>query len=87
MCGPELFSRIVREPELQGWLHHPTLEEKTRYPVTQEILSAIDHFYFNHYCESFRSGAFARANSSMYVRFLLFLTSCHSTEVNFQAPC
>jgi hypothetical protein len=38
-----------------------------RYPLTPEILDAIDRFYFNHYCRSFGSGAFARANSSMYV--------------------
>ena len=38
-----------------------------RHSVTQEMLDAIDRFYFNHYCKSFRSGAFARAISSMYV--------------------
>ncbi|KAI0274399.1 hypothetical protein BGY98DRAFT_993836 [Russula aff. rugulosa BPL654] len=37
------------------------------YPATHEVMSAIDTFYFNHYCQVFRSGAFARANSSMYV--------------------
>ena len=39
-----------------------------RYLLTPEIQGAIDRFYFNHYCRSFGSGAFARANSSMYVR-------------------
>ncbi|KAJ7109226.1 hypothetical protein C8R44DRAFT_280276 [Mycena epipterygia] len=33
--------------------------------LTQEISSAIDRFYFNHYCSQWRSGAFARANSSI----------------------
>jgi len=64
--GDQLYcDGVVREPELQGWLHHPNPGEKLHYPVTQEVLSAIDRFYFNHYCESFRSGAFARANSSI----------------------
>jgi hypothetical protein len=42
------------------------------YPLTQEMLGAIDRFYFNHYCQSFRNGAFARANSSMYVSVSIF---------------
>ncbi|KAI0290515.1 hypothetical protein BC826DRAFT_1092547 [Russula brevipes] len=53
--GDQLYcDAIVREPELQEW-----------YPLTPEMLSAIDRFYFNHYCQIFRSGAFARANSSI----------------------
>ena len=62
-----LCSRVVREPELQGWLNQPKLDKKMHYPLTNEVLSAIDSFYFHHYCQIFRSGAFARANSSMYV--------------------
>ena len=71
---------------MQGWLYHPNPKEKIHYPVTSEMLSAIDRFYFNRYCESFRSGAFARANSSMYVWLSVYLTGCHSTEVNFPSP-
>ena len=68
MClGPELCSRVAREPELQGWLNQTKLDKKMHYPATHEVMSAIDTFYFNHYCQIFRSGAFARANSSMYV--------------------
>jgi len=52
---------------MQEWLKQQKSEERRRYPLTDEILSAIDRFYFNHYCQTFRSGAFARANSSMYV--------------------
>lgn len=64
----ELCSRVVLEPEMQEWLKLKSPEEKMNYPITKEIESAIDRFHFNHYCQSFRSGAFARANSSMYVR-------------------
>src|SRR6266567_6943294 len=63
----ELCSRVVTEPEMRGWLNLKNPEEKMNYPLTKEIESAIDRFHFNHYCQSFRSGAFARANSSMYV--------------------
>lgn len=42
-----------------------TPEKKKHYVLTDEMRFAIDRFYFNHYCQTFRSGAFARANSSM----------------------
>ena len=71
--GLELCFRVAREPELQGWINHTNRKEKMRHSVTQEMLDAIDRFYFNHYCKSFRSGAFARAISSMYVYLGLYL--------------
>ena len=52
---------------MQDWLKQQKSEERRRYPLSDEMLSAIDRFYFNHYCQTFRSGAFARANSSMCV--------------------
>ncbi|KAF8894700.1 hypothetical protein BD779DRAFT_1502479 [Infundibulicybe gibba] len=36
-------------------------EQKKKHELTREIGSAIDRFYFNHYCQTFRTGAFARA--------------------------
>ncbi|TCD60721.1 hypothetical protein EIP91_009627 [Steccherinum ochraceum] len=63
--GDQLYSdTIVREPEMQEWLQCPPERRKT-FPLTAEILQAIDRFYFNHYCRIFRSGAFAKANSSI----------------------
>ena len=56
---------------MQEWLKLKNPEEKVNYPLTEEMESAIDRFHFNHYCESFRRGAFARAISSMYARLLL----------------
>ena len=53
---------------MQEWLKQPKSEERRRYPLSAEMSSAIDRSYFNQYCQVFRSGAFARANSSMYVR-------------------
>ncbi|KAA1471319.1 hypothetical protein DENSPDRAFT_837285 [Dentipellis sp. KUC8613] len=64
--GDQLYcDGLTREPELQEWVNHPNPEEKKTFALTQEILSAIDRFYFNHYCSVFRSGAFSRANSSI----------------------
>ncbi|KAJ6547407.1 hypothetical protein B0H19DRAFT_954671 [Mycena capillaripes] len=55
---------LTREPELQDWINSKPHERK-QYPLTDEISSAIDRFYFNHYCSQWRSGAFARANSTI----------------------
>ena len=75
-CDP-----ITREPELQGqllltlgltqltemiaWVNEPDRGHKLAHPLTDDIKSAVDRFYFNHYCKIFRSSAFARANSSI----------------------
>jgi hypothetical protein len=58
---------------MQEWMKHQSKKEKMNYRLRQDMLDAIDRFYFNHYCQSFRSGAFARANSSMYVCLRLYL--------------
>ncbi|EPQ58419.1 hypothetical protein GLOTRDRAFT_36442 [Gloeophyllum trabeum ATCC 11539] len=64
--GDQLYcDGLTREPELQGWVTLTKPEAKKQYPLSEEIVLAIDRFYFNHYCQSFRSGAFARANSSI----------------------
>jgi hypothetical protein len=59
------FCSITREPELQEWVTMRDNVKKKVYELTDEIRFAIDRFYFNHYCASFRSGAFARANCSI----------------------
>ena len=64
--GNQLYcDSVVREPELQEWLHTAKQEKKKKYQLTEEISFAIDRFYFNHYCEVFRNGEFAKANSRM----------------------
>ena len=66
--GDQLYcDAIVREPEMQEWVTCAKPEKKKAFPLSEEMAFAIDRFYFNHYCQIFRSGAFARANSSMYV--------------------
>jgi hypothetical protein len=55
----------MREPEMQEWVSTLKPEEKKTYPLSEEIKIAIDRFFFNHYCQAFRTGAFARANCSM----------------------
>ncbi|OBZ75883.1 hypothetical protein A0H81_04778 [Grifola frondosa] len=64
--GDQLYcDAIIREPELQGWVTQSKSDAKKNYRLTGEMRIAIDRFYFNHYCQIFRSGAFARANSSI----------------------
>jgi hypothetical protein len=64
--GDQLYcDPIMREPELQEWVHTAKPDQKMTRPLTEEISQAIDRFFFNHYCQCFRSGAFARANSSI----------------------
>lgn len=58
---------IMREPELQDWMSTVKPELKKQFPLSEEMEHAIDRFYFNFYCQSFRMGAFARANCSMWV--------------------
>ena len=68
--GDQLYcDGVIREPELQEWVYMTKQDRKKNYQLTDEILFAIDRFYFNHYCQVFRSGVFAKANSRMWVRF------------------
>ncbi|KAJ7632470.1 hypothetical protein FB45DRAFT_978232 [Roridomyces roridus] len=61
--GDQIYcDSITREPELQHWIASKPHERK-QYQLTNEISTAIDRFYFNHYCSHWRSGAFARANN------------------------
>lgn len=55
----------MREPELQPWVTEKDLLAKKSLLLTEELQHAVDRFYFSHYCTSFRTGAFARANSTM----------------------
>ncbi|KAH7922819.1 hypothetical protein BV22DRAFT_1069793 [Leucogyrophana mollusca] len=64
--GDQLYcDSLTREPEMQDWVTRTKPEEKKSHPLTPEIAQCIDRFFFNHYCSSFRNGAFARANSSI----------------------
>jgi hypothetical protein len=74
--GDQLYcDSLCREPEMQDWVSKMKPEERKQYQLTDEIRNCIDRFLFNHYCQSFRRGAFARANSSMYVVPLSTITN------------
>ncbi|PFH52428.1 hypothetical protein AMATHDRAFT_74220 [Amanita thiersii Skay4041] len=63
--GDQIYcDRLINEPEMQDWVKLKPDERKT-YPLTDQISKAIDRFLFHHYCQHFRSGAFARANCSI----------------------
>ncbi|KIJ68942.1 hypothetical protein HYDPIDRAFT_80069 [Hydnomerulius pinastri MD-312] len=64
--GDQLYcDSLTREPEMQDWVTQAKASAKKAYPLTNEMALCIDRFFFNHYCFSFRNGAFARANSSI----------------------
>lgn len=64
--GDQLYCDVMmREPEMQEWVSGMKPEEKKRCKLTDEMSTALDRFFFNHYCHAFRSGAFARANCSI----------------------
>ncbi|KAF8968403.1 hypothetical protein BDZ97DRAFT_1655223 [Flammula alnicola] len=64
--GDQLYcDSLMREPEMQEWVSKTKPEEKKSYPLSREMELAIDRFFFSHYCQSFRRGAFARANCSI----------------------
>lgn len=73
-----LTRRLMREPEMQDWVSRSKAEEKRTYPLSREMELAIDRFFFSHYCQAFRTGAFARANCSMCVFYLLFISLWYS---------
>ncbi|KAJ3991526.1 hypothetical protein F5050DRAFT_1802118 [Lentinula boryana] len=79
--GDQLYcDGLTREPELQEWVAKLKPEEKQSYQLTDEIAQAIDRFYFNHYCQVFRTGAFARANSSMQVTPMMNMCDDHDPD-------
>ncbi|KAF9484877.1 hypothetical protein BDN70DRAFT_871851, partial [Pholiota conissans] len=64
--GDQLYcDSLMREPEMQEWVGKMKPEDRKQYKLTEEMELAIDRFFFNHYCQSFRRGAFARANCSI----------------------
>ena len=71
---------------MQEWVNHRSQKEKMHLPLKGEMLDAIDRFLFNHYCKSFRSGAFARANCSMYVCLSRFVSRRFHNRLPFPKP-
>ncbi|KAK7014992.1 C-CAP/cofactor C-like domain-containing protein [Favolaschia claudopus] len=75
--GDQIYcDSITREPELQEWINSKPNERK-QCAMTDEISSAIDRFYFNHYCAQWRSGAYARANSTIPPRPMMNMADDH----------
>ncbi|KAA1077859.1 hypothetical protein PGT21_022299 [Puccinia graminis f. sp. tritici] len=62
--GDQLYcDPIAKEPELSGWLEEKDQEIKKRAIMTPPMSVALDRFFFSHYCNWFRSGAFGKAIS------------------------
>ncbi|PWN50901.1 hypothetical protein IE53DRAFT_386792 [Violaceomyces palustris] len=59
--GDQIYcDKLVKEPELHEWSNEKDPKARMATPLTQEIKTCIDRFYFNHYCEWFGSGSFAK---------------------------
>jgi len=62
--GDQLYcDPIAKEPELSGWLQETDQDVKKKAQLTEPMSLAIDRFFFSHYCNWFRSGAFGKAIS------------------------
>lgn len=62
--GDQLYcDPIAKEPELSSWLTEKDQEIKKRAELTDPMRIALDRFFFSHYCNWFRSGAFGKAIS------------------------
>ncbi|KAN0064036.1 hypothetical protein ACQY0O_003642 [Thecaphora frezii] len=60
--GDQIYcDKLVREPEIEPWSKEKDAKKRMATPLTDEIRTAIDRYMFNHYCDWFGSGAFARA--------------------------
>jgi len=60
--GDQIYcDKLTQEPEMQDWVTKSHINDKVKYPLTEEMCLAMDRFFFRHYCHMFRNGAFARA--------------------------
>ncbi|GAA5904867.1 uncharacterized protein JCM6883_004893 [Sporobolomyces salmoneus] len=59
-CDP-----LTKEPEVAPWINEQDQDVKARAPLTPEMRLALDRFFFNWYCQWFRSGAFGQAISRL----------------------
>ncbi|KAH9819014.1 hypothetical protein DFH28DRAFT_957331 [Melampsora americana] len=62
--GDQLYcDAIAKEPELADWLTEKDQQKKVQALMTPSMSLALDRFFFSHYCNWFRSGAFGKAIS------------------------
>ena len=58
--GDQIYcDKRVREPEMQEWNHQDS-KKRMESPLTDEVRTCIDRYMFNHYCEWFGGGSFAK---------------------------
>ncbi|KZT44122.1 hypothetical protein SISSUDRAFT_1111790 [Sistotremastrum suecicum HHB10207 ss-3] len=64
--GDQLYcDALIKEPEMQEWVRLKTARDRIGCSLSDEIKTAIDRFFFNHYCNAFQKGAFAKANGAI----------------------
>lgn len=59
-CDP-----LTKEPEFVEWINEQDEQKKIAAAITPDMLLALDRFFFNHYCNWFRSGAFGESISKI----------------------
>ncbi|GAC98403.1 plasma membrane protein [Pseudozyma hubeiensis SY62] len=60
--GDQIYcDTLVREPEMQEWNNQSDPKKRMKMPLTDEIRTCIDRYMFNHYCEWFGGGSFAKS--------------------------
>lgn len=74
--GDQLYcDAIAKEPELGDWLTEKDQVKKKQAVMTTSMATALDRFFFSHYCNWFRSGAFGKAISCIPMLSMYVLTS------------
>ncbi|KAG0146474.1 hypothetical protein CROQUDRAFT_44351 [Cronartium quercuum f. sp. fusiforme G11] len=64
--GDQLYcDAIAKEPEMADWLREKDQIKKKAAVMSASMSIALDRFFFSHYCNWFRSGAFGKAISSI----------------------
>ncbi|CDU22088.1 uncharacterized protein SPSC_00718 [Sporisorium scitamineum] len=59
--GDQIYcDKLVREPEMQEWNDQTDSKKRMAMPLTDAISTCIDRYMFNHYCEWFGGGSFAK---------------------------
>lgn len=64
--GDQIYNdKLTSEPEMQPWTTCKDPKERMAMPLTDEIATCIDRYLFNHYCDWFGTGTFAKTIASI----------------------
>ena len=59
--GDQIYcDKLAKEPELKEWTGQSNSKTRSEMPLTEEIRSGIERFFFSWYCEWFGTGTFSK---------------------------